>query len=223
MPRLARKYQTDKSLLFHVINRGILRQAIFHDNNDSELFLKVLKRYKKKFDFSVFHWCLMPNHYHIVMELKEPKYISKVIGACQQIYTVNYHRKYNTAGRLFQNRFKSQAIEKESYLLACGRYVELNPVRAKLVKLPWEWKFSSARFYAEGFSDGITSINHQWQASTNNADYKKWLLDAQTTPQEQKIFSSSTSIIGDNNFRLKLIMENGRPIPRGRGRPRKNC
>jgi len=86
-----------------------------------------------------------------------------MVGGWQHVYAVRYHRKYQTAGRLFQGRFKSQAIEKERYLLACGRYVEQNPVRAGLCAHAWHWPWSSAGFYAEGKRDALTVLDPLWQ------------------------------------------------------------
>lgn len=219
MPRLAREYQTNSSYIFHILNRGILCQTIFHDEQDAARFLQILTRYKQKMRFEVYHWCLMPNHYHILAEFSNPTFISKIVGACQQIYALYYHRKYHTAGKLFQNRFKSQAIEKERYLFACGRYIELNPVRAKLVGNAWDWKWSSAQFYVNNKIDDLTSSDPEWKNS-DSGSYKKWLLDS-ATDEEKRIFSSSKNIIGEEEFRKGLIIANGHPRPKPFGRPRK--
>ena len=209
MPRLPRSTQIQRSVIFHTINRGILRQEIFHNNDDARLFLNTLKKYQTKFLFSLYHWCLMPNHYHLVLELQNGQHLSKIIGACQQIYAQYYHRKYKTAGKLFQNRFKSQAIEKEKYLLACGRYVERNPLRAGLVKLPWEWQWSSAKFYALNEDDSVTTQNPLWPGPRNNqADYQKWLTDTFNAEEETKIFRNAASMIGSHEFRRRHMMYN---------------
>ena len=221
MPRIARQHQIENSCIFHVINRGILRQTIFHDDSDVSNFLEIAKKYKQKTGFLLYHWCIMPNHYHLVAEFFQPSLISKTIGACQQIYSLYYHRKYQTAGRLFQNRFKSQAIQKEQYLLACGRYAELNPVRAKLADYAWDWKWSSAKFYVNNEPDGITTPDPEWKEQPPLI-YKQWLLDKHTSDAEQKIFSGSQSIIGNQSFRKSLIVKAGHAMPKPRGRPRKD-
>lgn len=213
MPRLARQYQTEKSFIFHLLNRGILCQTIFHDDEDAAYFLQQIKRYKERNSFLVYHWCLMPNHYHLVAEFFQPRLISKVIGACQQIYARYYHRKYHTAGKLFQNRFKSQAIEKQTYLLACGRYVELNPVRARLVKQAWDWKWSSARFYVQYGDDCITSPDPEWQGE-NPRMYQQWLSDTHAAQLEQAIFVSNAGVIGKNEFKKGVVVKAGLPLPR---------
>jgi putative transposase len=164
----------------------------------------------------------MPNHYHLVGEFPPPGKLSKIIGACQQIYAAYYHRKYQTAGRLFQNRFKSQAIEKERYLLSCGRYAELNPVRAKLVKYPWDWKWSSAGYYVNGINDDITTADPEWR-DKDAATYKRWLSDWEAAEKEREIFFSSNNIIGSQEFKRIFTIEEGRAKPMLRGKCRENA
>lgn len=223
MPRQPRQNLISRSQVFHVINRGILRQEIFHDDDDVFCFLNIIKRYKEKANFKVYHWCIMPNHYHLLIELCEGLLLSKVIGACQQIYASYYHRKYSTAGKLFQNRFKSQAIEKDTYLLSCARYIELNPVRAGLVEYPWEWKWSSVLYYALRLKDEIISINEEFKDFyTDAGKYKEWLLDRQQSESEENVFKSSINIIGCDNFRKRHSLYNGHAILIKRGRPKRN-
>jgi len=163
MARTPRHHQIEKSVIFHVVNRGILKQTIFHDHGDLSTFVACVSRYVARAGACVYHWCLIPNHYHMVIELPWPAGLSRMVGGWQHVYAVRYHRKYQTAGRLFQGRFKSQAIEKERYLLACGRYVEQNPVRAGLCAHAWHWPWSSAGFYAEGKRDALTVLDPLWQ------------------------------------------------------------
>ena len=95
--------------------------------------------------------------YHFVIELQEPEQISKVMAGLGRAYTHYFHKRYETVGYLWQGRFKMQAIQKEKYLLACGRYIERNPVRAKMVKFAEEYSFSSAQYYCLAKKDGLTT------------------------------------------------------------------
>lgn len=221
MPRKARSYQLSRSAVYHIINRGIIRQTIFHDEEDGARFLSLVKRYKEKFPLELYHWVIMSNHYHLLMELARPEDMSKVVGPIQQIYAVYHHKRYHTAGQLFQSRYKSQAIEKREYLLACGRYIERNPVRAGITNLPWEYKLSSARYYAVNEKDEITDPDPEWIGSNGTADeYRKWLLEDKAQ-SEERLFCASSMVIGSSNFRKKFINVEGRFYPRARGRPRK--
>jgi putative transposase len=216
MPRLPRRYQIEKSLIFHVLNRGIIKQTIFNDADGYVSFIKTVKHYIKEAAASIYHWCLMPNHYHILIELSDPSTLSKIVGGWQQVYAVRYHHRHNTAGRLFQGRFKSQAIEKERYLLSCGRYVELNPVRAGLCQFPWEWPWSSAKFYVEGKRDLLTTYDPCWK-DREPKEYREWLL-AGCTEDEEKLFRGSSDSIGGEGFRNELRLARGRLKRRGKGR-----
>ena len=216
MPRKPRKYQIDKSLIFHLINRGVLKQAIFHHAEDYVFFMSAVKRYSSKTDASIYHWCLIPNHYHMLVELLEPTALSKMVGGWQHVYAVRYHQRYGTAGRFFQGRFKSQAIEREKYLLACGRYVELNPVRAGLCEFPWDWPWSSAKFYVEGKRDLLTTHDPLWKGKSAE-EYKEWLM-AGCSKTEESLFRSSSEVIGGEDFQRALLRVGGRFKRRGRGR-----
>ncbi|MCX6357812.1 MAG: transposase [Candidatus Aureabacteria bacterium] len=215
MARIARRHQIKQSFFFHVINRGILKQTIFHAPDDYSDFTRILQRYAGKADFSIYHWCLMPNHYHIVIECRHPDQLSKIIGGLQQVYAWKYHSRHDTVGRLFQNRFKSQAIEKESYLLKCGRYVERNPVRAGLATAAWEWPWSSAHFYTTGKLDMITTPDPLLKDKTWE-DYKNWLADE---PRDDlDLFRSTCTVIGGTQFKESFVIKKGRPIIDRRGK-----
>jgi len=219
MARVSRSFQLRKSITFHVLNRGVLKQPIFHDEQDYLVFLKTLKRYISKLNAKIYHWCLMPNHYHIVIEPAAAEALSKLIGGVQQVYAVKYHRRYNTAGRLFQSRFKSQAIDKDLYLLACGRYVERNPVRAGLCQNAWEWAWSSASFYAKGKLDSVTSPDPTLRGKSGE-QYVEWLR--QECSSEEEMLRSNKEVIGSDAFQNKIVRRHGRLIQHRRGRKPNN-
>ena len=215
MPRKSRNYQTEKSLVFHIINRGVLKQTIFHDDMDYTTYIKSVSRYITEAGASVYHWCLMNNHYHVLLELPDSRQLSKVVGGWQQVYAVSYHHRHNTAGRFFQSRFKSQAIEKEKYLLACGRYIEQNPVRAGLCDYAWEWPWSSARFYVERETDPLVTCKSLWVDIDGEA-YKQWLEERSS--EDEKLFSSTKNFIGGSQVRGELVRKSGRFVRRRKGR-----
>ncbi len=219
MARTSRSIQLRKSITFHVLNRGVLKQPIFHDEKDYSLFLKILQRYISKLNAKVYHWCLMPNHYHIVIEPASAEVLSKLIGGVQQVYAMKYHRRYSTAGRLFQCRFKSQAIDKYTYLLACGRYVERNPVRAGLCQNAWEWAWSSVSFYTKGKLDSVTSPDPTLKEKSRE-QYIEWLR--QECQAEENMLRSNKEIVGSDAFQNELVRKHGRLIQHRRGRKLNN-
>lgn len=106
MPSYARTHQLTKSLLYHVYNRGNGRSEIFHRKEDYLNFQKLLKEYKEAFRIKIYHWVIMPNHYHLILEIKEPEAISKLMAGLARAYTHYYHRINHTSGFLWQGRFK---------------------------------------------------------------------------------------------------------------------
>ena len=125
--------------------RGANKQEIFHDDEDS-WFLHTLVRYKKEIELSVFGWCLMGNHVHML--LKEGKEsISDTMRRIGVSYVLFYNDKYLTSGHLFEGRFRSEPVNSEAYLKTVVRYIHQNPVKAGLVNRVEEWKWSSCRGY----------------------------------------------------------------------------
>ena len=146
---------TGPNLPFHILNRGNARQEVFRDKKDFEYYLKLIKRYKKEFQFKLFHFVLMSNHVHFQMEPTIDGSISKIMQRLTLAHTWYFNKKYHSVGHVWQGRFKSALIDKENYFLHCGLYIELNPVRAGLVKRPEDWAFSSYNFYAQGRTEPV--------------------------------------------------------------------
>lgn len=143
------------NLYFHVLNRGNNKQLVFHDQSDYVYYTKLIKRYKDKFNFKLYHVSLMPNHIHHHMEPTKEGDLSRIMQRLPLAYAWYHNAKYQTVGHLWQGRFKSQLIDSDEYFVYCGLYVELNPVRAGLVKKPEDWKWSSYNFYAHGKCDKL--------------------------------------------------------------------
>lgn len=144
MPRIAR--QKSESGIYHIILRGANRQDIFHNDDDCYRFLKILETYKTQSEISIFAWCLMGNHVHLLLKegKEELAFTMKRIGVSYASY---YNRKYKTVGHLFQDRFRSENIENDAYLLSVTRYIHQNPVKAGIVTKPDDWKWSSCKSY----------------------------------------------------------------------------
>jgi len=138
MPRSARK--KSKSGIYHIILRGVNRQTIFEDEEDTEKFLETLAEYKKENGYKTYAYCLMGNHIHLLIkEEKEDLGIAmRRIGAS---FVYWYNWKYDRTGHLFQDRYKSEVVEDEKYLLTVLRYIHQNPIKADLVKDIKEYSF----------------------------------------------------------------------------------
>lgn len=144
MSRMAR--EKSESGIYHIILRGANRQQIFHQDEDSQRFMQILEKYSKGFELRVYSWCLMSNHIHLLLREgnEELSVTMKRIGVSFAWY---YNWKYRTNGHLFQDRFRSEKIDSEQYLLAVIRYIHQNPVKAGMVERVEDWKWSSCQEY----------------------------------------------------------------------------
>ena len=140
MPRVAR--EKSSTGIYHVMLRGINHQIIFEDDEDCQNYLETLKTYQDKSGYIIYAYCLMSNHIHLLVkeETEELSNAFKRIGAS---YVYWYNWKYGRRGHLFQDRFKSEAVENDSYLLTVIRYIHQNPLKAGIVKDIADYRWSS--------------------------------------------------------------------------------
>jgi len=183
MPRAARSWQWTDAACYHVINRGHARETVFHDDEDRSHFLRLLARYRDRFGLHLYHYCLMSNHFHLLLQLADARQLSRLVAGLLVSYWHHYRRRYRLVGHLFQGRFKSPAVEAEPYLLSCGRYIERNPLEAGLVALPWEYRWSSCRASALGEPDGLLSANPWYEALSPEAGRREQLWNRARHPR----------------------------------------
>ncbi len=144
MPRTARG--KSMSGIYHIMLRGIYKQIIFEDDEDMRKFIEVMSKYKHISNFELYGYCLMDNHIHLLIkESAEP--ISMIIKRLSSSFVYWYNRKYERCGHLFQERYKSEAVENETYFLTVLRYIHQNPIKAGLSQKAEEYKWSSASDY----------------------------------------------------------------------------
>ena len=130
--------------VYHATSRGNARRNIFADDQDREIFLFVLDSVIKKYNWLCHAYCLMDNHYHLMIETPDAN-LSIGMRQLNGVYTQRYNRRHNEPGHIFQGRFKAVLVDKENYLLELCRYVVLNPVRAGIVERPEQWNWSSCQ------------------------------------------------------------------------------
>jgi putative transposase len=130
--------------LYHVMSRGNAREKIYWDTADRLKFLDVLSLVASRFKWLVHAYCLMDNHYHLILETPLAN-LSAGMRQLNGIFTQRINRRYKRCGHLLQGRFKAMLIEKDSYLLEAARYIVLNPVRAGICAKPGDWRWSSYR------------------------------------------------------------------------------
>ena len=146
MPRQARR--KSESGIYHIMLRGINKQVIFEDEEDNFKFLETLKKYKAISGYKIFAYCLMSNHVHLLLKV-EKEDIDLIIKRIASSYVYWYNWKYKRNGHLFQDRFKSEPVENDSYFLTVVRYIHQNPLKAGVCKSIDGYNFSSYNEYVK--------------------------------------------------------------------------
>jgi REP-associated tyrosine transposase len=134
--------------IFHVWARRVDRWPLFVDVADFERYLTVLARTVEACDWVLLSFCLMPNHVHLLIELREPN-LGKGMQKLHGSYVKWFNARHGRTGRLFERRYQSRPVSDELYFLTVAKYIEMNPVEASLCERPNEWRWSSRGVIAE--------------------------------------------------------------------------
>jgi putative transposase len=153
MARLARIVVPD--IPHHVTQRGNRRQTVFFGDDDYRAYLGLLGEYTSKAGVAVWAWCLMPNHVHLMLAPPTPGALRQALAEAHRRYSRLVNFREGWRGYLWQGRFASCPMD-PAHALAAARYIELNPVRARLAAEPEDWPWSSARAHLTGVDDGLT-------------------------------------------------------------------
>jgi len=190
--------------VYHITNRGNDKKAVFKDDLDRETFLKILAHVNKRYHWLCHGYCLMDNHYHLIIETPDGN-LSLGMRQLNGVFTQARNKRYNKTGHLFQGRYKAILIQKETHLLEVCRYVVLNPVRARMVEQPAGWAWSSYRATA-GKEQPHPCLTKDWilgQFSRPRATAEKkyrqfvaWGIDKATIWTEVK----GQAILGEDDF-----------------------
>lgn len=155
---MARPYRLQAAdCFYHITSRGDGHKAIYVSERDREKFLEYLATAKEKFRFYLYAYCLMTNHYHLLLETTQPN-LSRIMQYINTAYTIYYNTKRNKSGHLFQGRYKSILVEQDAYFAELTRYIHTNPLRAKIATKPAEYRWSSYNIYIHGKDDGLVDI-----------------------------------------------------------------
>ncbi|MHB8157219.1 MAG: REP-associated tyrosine transposase [Desulfocucumaceae bacterium] len=166
MPRKARK--KSESGVYHIIMRGINRQSIFEDEEDFVKFFQTIQHYKEQSGYEIYAYCLMGNHVHLLLKMgQEP--LEQVMRRICGSYVYWYNQKYQRIGNLFQDRFKSEPVEDDTYFLIVQRYIHQNPIKAGLVRSAEQYKWSSFNEYV----NKTTVVDTNFTLEIFNSDKEK--------------------------------------------------
>src|SRR5436189_377067 len=162
MPRVARSVVAGLSL--HVVQRGINRQQCFFSDSDYRTYLRFLDEFCVRFGCALHAYCLMTNHVHLLLTPQAMDSCALVMKNVGQRYVQMVNKRLQRTGTLWEGRFKSCVVGSEGYVLACYRYIELNPVRAGMVVGPGLYRWSSYRANAGGEVDSLLSPHAAYEA-----------------------------------------------------------
>jgi len=137
--------------------RGNRREALFFEDGDHEIYIDLLAEQALKVSVAVWAYCLMPNHVHLILRPMRSGDLGRAVGEAHRRYTNFINARGRWAGHLFQSRFSSVVLD-DDQLIRAVRYVSMNPVRARLVNRPEEWKWSSVRAHVSGVDDALVSV-----------------------------------------------------------------
>lgn len=228
MPRSARVVIVNQP--HHVVQRGHNRQIVFAAADDYSFYLETLKEWKEKLQCKVFAYCLMTNHVHLVVE---PSVRAEDLGLLMKRVAGRYTRYINTkegrTGTVWEGRYKSSIVDSGEYLLACCRYVEMNPVRAGIVLQPEAYRWSS-------YSAKVGAARNSWldmdgfylglgrSAARRHERYRQWVQDTVSDAEAELIRQAArrNQLTGGGRFIDEIEKKMGRRVEmRGRGRPKK--
>ncbi|MDR3490959.1 MAG: transposase [Gammaproteobacteria bacterium] len=159
---------------YHVMNRGINHMPIFTENKHRDMFLHLLKEISTLFQIEIHSYCLMDNHYHILLRTPIAN-LGKAMRHLNGVYTQRYNRITKRDGSLFRGRYKAILIEAERYLIHVSRYIHLNPVAAKLVQQAHDFKWSSYRFYLANTFQEWLHTSHILNFFENTKRYSEFI------------------------------------------------
>src|SRR3989344_2425394 len=185
MPRIGRVDVGNQ--IYHVINRANARVQIFDNDDDYKLFESILEEATERFDMRLLAYCIMPNHFHLILYPKKDGDLSKFMGWLTNTHTRRWHTIKRTIGQghLYQGRYKSFLCQKDNYLLALLRYVEQNAKKAKLVQKAEHWKWSSL-WRRESGTIGQKKILSSWPIDIPK-NYLSLVNQIQSTDKEEII------------------------------------
>lgn len=179
------------------MSRGNNRNKIFRSFEDYDYYLQLVAIYKEIHPFELYHYCLMPTHIHYLTQVRDARSFSSFMKRTNLAYYHYFHKKYHWVGHLWQNRFKSQPVGKDEYFIQCGKYIELNPVRKKLVLHPSEYAFSSYGYYFAGEANKLITMDPFFEemgrtAGERRINYDKLVVsDAVTDSYHKKVWGSA--------------------------------
>lgn len=216
---MPRKERITEPGFYHIINRGVERRNIYLEAEDYDFFVSLLTKLSKDYNVIVHSYCLMTNHYHILLELKEAN-ISKAIQFLNDKYSKYFNKKYNRSGHLWQGRFASYFLYDDMHFWYVVKYIERNPIKANIVKQIDQYKYQS--FFQWKFKlEHYTLIKNSKIFDMTLLEYEEFISSDIQEDVLEKIYMSPKYIKKDGKMkilykRIEVFFEEDRDINRNR-------
>ena len=216
-------------LIYHALNRGNNGQRVFEDDDDLHVFSQTMRQTQTRYPFRLYGYCLMPNHFHLLLKPEPGVSISRVLQSITVAHTWRHHKRHRSLGHVWQGRFKSPVIQEDEHFWTVLRYIEANPVRAKLVEDPSEYRWSSYGAHALGKVEPLLTELPGWNdlGSTEKQRRTRWRAKVVGEIAEDELNAVRTSArlgrpFGSTSWTEATARRLGIPLgDRPRGRPRK--
>lgn len=227
MPRRPRVILPGATL--HLIQRGNNRSACFFAEEDYRFYLDHLAEQAQRHACAIHAWCLMTNHVHLLLTPAAPENAGRLMKGLGQRYVQYVNRRYGRSGTLWEGRFRSCLLQEQAYVLACHRYIELNPVRAGMAAHPGDYPWSSYRVNAQGEDSALATAHPLYRAlgadpAASAKEYRalfRGRLSADLVEQIRQATNGNYAL-GTPRFAAEVEATLGRRATRGRaGRPKR--
>lgn len=213
----------------HVVQRGHNRAPCFFSEDDYHAYLHWFGQAADAHGVRLHAYVLMTNHVHLLLSASVPEAVPQLVMSLGRRYVQYINRTYQRTGTLWDSRYKSSLIQTEVYLLACMRYIELNPVRARMVRDPADYRWSSYRFHAFGRSNKLIAPHAEYlnlgaDEPSRQSAYRALFRDVldREAIADIRLCIDQGRPLGNARFHALLEGVTGHPVePRPRGRPRK--
>lgn len=217
MPRIARGLADN--FVYHILNRGNNKQIIFQKKQDYMAFINLMLKAKRRWPVKILAYCLMPNHFHMMITPIRAEYLSKWMQWLMTSHVRSYHEHYGTSGHVWQGRFKSFIIQRDEHLITVMRYIDANPVRSRLVASAGDWLWSSHREMLGKSNRNLidsapVELPKDWESCVNDVIKKEELDGIRQSIRRQSPY-------GSVEWRLTVCKDLGlEHTIRPRGRPK---
>jgi len=204
---MPRKPRIEIAGYYHAINRGVEQRVIFKESADYEYFEELMCFYAKSYGITIHNYCLMSNHYHLLVEIKHEN-LSKFMRQLNMNYAIYFNKKYKRVGHLWQGRFKSWYVTDEAYLYTLMLYIEQNPLKANMVKTLDEYPYSSYHYFLN-HEEIPDCLEHAWVAQNyqNDSEAIKAFLNSPVDIEQLSLMKKASSLVEVPNIERKPDIE----------------